>query len=318
MDNSRSLFFIQIALASLTLGLSPYQVLADTPTPIIGGVPVHCTDPSRAIVYTRFVSNLGDWARSLIDPMTGERLIEIDLSLATQQPPLLQLFVYAHECGHHISGDIIAGQMFHEIDLNREKIADQIGIRILRDQFHISQAKVDSLAAVFQNNPPIFPFYLPGPLRAQWIRDCYATNSGDCMSSGKQSDNNGVSPDPEASKCVDVDYTYDGDEVSWNRDPSDPTVHYRKRYENDCDKPVVCTITVVVGIERRPGGQHIDWQETQRRDRNVNFSANSTRIISGTLTWEVNRQPSMMPKIRYSKSRDDDYGMVCRFLHADR
>lgn len=33
---------------------------------------------------------------------------------------------------------------------------------------------------LFKNNPPIFPYYLPGPERAQWIRNCFATNNDQC------------------------------------------------------------------------------------------------------------------------------------------
>jgi hypothetical protein len=79
-----------------------------------------------------------------------------------------------------MSGDVFAGVVLHENNLNREKIADRIGIRLLRDKMNITAADADQVASFFKNNPPIFPYYLPGPQRAQWIRNCYATNNDDC------------------------------------------------------------------------------------------------------------------------------------------
>jgi hypothetical protein len=166
-----------IVIFALIPGKSTAQDLA---SPTVGGLSVHCTDASGAVVYTRFLPTLSDIAISTIDPATGERLILINFPAASQMPPLLQLFIYAHECGHHISGDVIAGVLLHENNLNREKTADMIGIRILRDQLGITAAQADALATVFRNNPPMFPYYLPGPLRAQWISNCYATNDNTC------------------------------------------------------------------------------------------------------------------------------------------
>mgnify|MGYP001547414128 FL=1 len=149
-----------------------------TPTPTIGGFVVHCTDAAGRAVFTDFVGQLKDSAMSTIAP-NGVSLIIINYPVASHFPQLLQLFLYAHECGHHISGDIIAGIIFHEINPYREQRADRIGIRLLRDQFHISQSQADAISSAFQNNPAI-PGYLPGPQRAKWIRDCYATNTADC------------------------------------------------------------------------------------------------------------------------------------------
>lgn len=166
-----------IVFLTLLLGRSAAQDIA---TPMIGGLTVHCTDASGAIVYTRFLPSLSDIAISTIDMTTGERLILFNAPMASSMPPLLQLFFYAHECGHHISGDVIKGQYFHENNLAREYTADQIGIRILRDQLGINQLQANAIAGVFQNNPPMFPYYAAGPIRAQWIIKCYATSDNTC------------------------------------------------------------------------------------------------------------------------------------------
>jgi|GEM_PF-6803080 len=154
----------------------------DTPQPVIGGFQVHCADAEGDVVVTRFVSQGGDIAWSTIQPFPPEPLIFINLPKARQLPQLLQLFAYAHECGHHVSGDVIRGVILKENVPDREKTADRIGIRLLRDQFRIKPNQADVIAQFFQNNPP-FPGYLPGPERAQWIRDCYTTSNDACTSS---------------------------------------------------------------------------------------------------------------------------------------
>ena len=153
----------------------------DVLIPVVGGFNVHCSDAAGDAVYTRFVSGGGDAAWSTIEahPPGAEPLIVINMPVVGRMPQLLQLFAYAHECGHHSSGDVMAGIIYHEIDPDREKTADRIGIRLLRDQFHISQQNADLIASFFQKNPP-FPGYLPGPQRAQWIRNCYTSHNDDC------------------------------------------------------------------------------------------------------------------------------------------
>lgn len=165
--------------------------------PIIGGFTVSCVDATRMPVYTRFVAGGSDAAKSTIDPMSGERLIIINYPLASHFPQLLQLFLYAHECGHHVSGDIVKGVYFREADPFLEQRADRIGIRLLRDELQITQLQADELGSVFFRNPAI-PGYLPGPQRAKWISDCYKTNDDNCTVSHKNAkDDNSDSDDSD-------------------------------------------------------------------------------------------------------------------------
>jgi hypothetical protein len=115
-----------------------------------------------------------------IDAASGKRLILIDRSITAQQLRIVQLFLYAHECAHHLSGDVFPGHVLKEVDLEREKNADKIGVRLLRDQLHINRMQIDSLAARIQKDSTIYPAYMPGPQRADWIRRCYATSNADC------------------------------------------------------------------------------------------------------------------------------------------
>src|ERR1700739_722899 len=118
----------------------------DTPQPVIGGFQVHCADAEGDVVVTRFVSQGSDIAWSTIQPFPPEPLIFINLPKARQLPQLLQLFAYAHECGHHVSGDVIRGVILKENVPDREKTADRIGIRLLRDQFRIKPNQADVIA----------------------------------------------------------------------------------------------------------------------------------------------------------------------------
>jgi len=170
-------------VVALLVACATRSASAQIASPVIAGTPVHCFDPTGLQVFTVFDARINDVAMSSILP-NGLRVIIINGPLFQKQPPIIQLFIYAHECGHHISGDIISGVIFHEDNLNREKNADRIGIRLMRDQLHISNQMAGEVASTFENNPPMFPFYLPGPERAQWIRDCYATHNDNCTSHG--------------------------------------------------------------------------------------------------------------------------------------
>jgi len=176
MARRRALKFL---LLLFVVASTARKASAQTLHPVIAGMPVYCTDPSGAPVYTAYDPSINDVAMSSILP-NGARVIALNPATFPKMPPLIQLFIYAHECGHHLSGDIIAGVLFHEDNLNREKNADRIGIRLMRDQLHISPQQAAAISSTFQNNPPMFPYYLPGPLRAQWIRNCYATDNDDC------------------------------------------------------------------------------------------------------------------------------------------
>jgi hypothetical protein len=167
-------FVAGVALASAGLAAE------DLAVPMVAGTAVHCSDSTGAVVYTRFVSQLNGWAAPTIDPATGNRLIVIDRPVALQKPRLVQLFLYAHECGHHVSGDVSAGQGLREVDVRLEKNADKVGIRLLRDQLHIGKSQADALATIVHRDSMMFPSYEGGAERAEWIRNCFATNDEDC------------------------------------------------------------------------------------------------------------------------------------------
>ena len=169
-------------LSGLLLALSAHAQVPreDQANPIIGGYTVHCADPLGAVVFTRWQST-GDMATSTIQG--NERLILLSPSMLSL-PSLMQLFIYAHECGHHFSGDVARLAYLRHDNLAREQVADRIGIRFLRDQIGLSQNEAQGIADQFMNMPARPPYYLPGPLRARWIMACYnTTNADDCEDS---------------------------------------------------------------------------------------------------------------------------------------
>jgi hypothetical protein len=172
MKKTMLLFICCFAPLSCLWGQQP------TLTPVIGGIVVRCTDATGSPVYTVW-AQVPDAAQSSIEGPVAMRLIKLNPSVS-RRPHLMQLFIYAHECGHHISGDIVAGVFFNHDNPDREMNADRIGIRLLRDEFQITLAQARALAQTFVNNPPIPPYYLPGPQRAQWIVDCYRSNNDGC------------------------------------------------------------------------------------------------------------------------------------------
>jgi hypothetical protein len=186
--------------ALLVLGLTAWvsnrasaQVVA---TPRVGGMVASCVDALGATVYTFFSPGLNDVAAATVS--NGTRFIIINPSGMAALPPLLQVFVYAHECAHHLNGDVLAEAYLKEVNFEREKDADKVAIRILRDRLNVSLSQATSIANFFSGNPPIFPFYLPGPERASWILACYNTNTSDCTTGQFQTPG---SPSVAANRC---------------------------------------------------------------------------------------------------------------------
>jgi hypothetical protein len=153
--------FLAAALVSAIVGLVGYAARAQMPVSVIAGVPVQCGGIPAVLV-----PNVGDVAKSV--PGT----IVLDAYMFPRMHPLIQLFTYAHECGHHMNGDV-TGAMLGHVNFQREQNADAVGIKALRDQLGLTRQQAVAIAAQFANNPPMWPFYLPGPQRAQWIIACY-------------------------------------------------------------------------------------------------------------------------------------------------
>lgn len=119
--------------------------------PMIGGVAVSC-----AGVPTYVDDQIGDIAIAV----PGAIVLHPGLG---QWPPVVQVFVYAHECAHHLPG----------IGPN-ENDADCWAIKLGRDQGWIDFDGLRLIQAYFANNPGNWT-HLPGPLRVQQMQSCFMT-----------------------------------------------------------------------------------------------------------------------------------------------
>jgi len=117
---------------------------------------------------------------ALAEYRNGKRTIVVNPQRTEGLPPVVQAFVVAHECAHLIQSPSLPAAFHERIDPERERTADKIGIRLLRDQLKISLAQAQTVAAAFRNTGGALPVYLPGPARENWILSCFKTQSMDC------------------------------------------------------------------------------------------------------------------------------------------
>lgn len=126
--------------------ISAAQVLG--PNPIIGGVPVVCGG-----IPTVVQANIGDIARAIpgwivLDPKVF------------YLPDVVQIFIYAHECSHHVLG-------------SNEAAADCLAIRTGRDQGWFLQNDIAWLVRYFGNSPGDWT-HAPGPYRINSMVSCFS------------------------------------------------------------------------------------------------------------------------------------------------
>src|SRR5919202_6404038 len=104
------------------------------------------------------------------DILRGRRVILVNPLILARYPPLVQLFLYARECGTQMEARAPEAALGQGWAPERERAADRAGIRLLRDQLHVSFQDAQKIAAAFAEPPPL-PLPLPffGRDRAKWI-----------------------------------------------------------------------------------------------------------------------------------------------------
>lgn len=102
---------------------------------------------------------VGDWARAVPPGPTNPPMIIIDSTFLASAPLPVQLFTYAHECGHHMVG-------------MNENAADCWAARIGRRQGWFTPQTMQFLTQAFQWNPGDWT-HAPGPARLQNIWACF-------------------------------------------------------------------------------------------------------------------------------------------------
>ena len=114
--------------------------------PIIGGATLSCFGADT------YVSNINDLAKAL----PGQIILSPILS---NYHPIIQIFVYMHECGHQVVG-------------SNEAAADCWAIKVGRDQGWLPPAATGLLVQAFGNSPGDWT-HAPGPYRIQQMAACY-------------------------------------------------------------------------------------------------------------------------------------------------
>lgn len=120
----------------------------------LGPIPVSCGP-----VLTVVRPGVGDWARAVPAMAGSPPAIVLDSMFLASAPLPVQIFTYAHECGHHVVG------------LN-ETAADCWAARIGRQQGWFTAQTMQFLVQAFQWNPGDWT-HAPGPVRLQNIWSCF-------------------------------------------------------------------------------------------------------------------------------------------------
>ena len=146
-------------------GLVVYQHSASAQT-MIGGMPVSCNDFRGFPVYVVANPMLNDVGMATLGP-NGQPIMVLNPGVLQSQPPVLQLFWYAHECAHHVLGHIVNRSQLNEAQ------ADCWAVRTGRQQGWFPPQAFQLLIQVLGNSPGSPWGHLPGPAQIQNMLSCY-------------------------------------------------------------------------------------------------------------------------------------------------
>ncbi len=144
----RAKVILAAALAALLSGPVHSQQVVPAGQLRLAGVPVNCGGVPTAI------QPIGDIA------MARPGWIILNPSLFSM-PPVLQLFIYAHECGHHVVGA-------------NESAADCWAIRLGRNQGWFRPRDFNWLIGYFGGNPGDWT-HAPGHERVRRMSACFSS-----------------------------------------------------------------------------------------------------------------------------------------------
>lgn len=131
----------------------------------IGGIPMRCQDFRGKEVTTIKIDELGDVGRAWV--INTVPYIMLDPQLLQPLPYKLQNFFYAHECAHHVLGH------WYNPSSESEKEADCWAIRYGRDTGLFRRQEIADFAPWLARSAGSRFGHLPGPLRAQYLLDCF-------------------------------------------------------------------------------------------------------------------------------------------------
>ena len=141
---------MKVLFVALLLSVSPVKAQQNLgPNPRIGGIPMVC---GGAITVVMPMGAIGDIARA----MPGQILLDARFF---QLPPLVQRFIWGHECGHQMGAD--------------EAGADCIAVTFGKRQGWLSPAGLVQVQQLLASSSGDWT-HMPGPQRIQWLAACYA------------------------------------------------------------------------------------------------------------------------------------------------
>ncbi|MBX9574589.1 MAG: hypothetical protein K2X07_03010 [Caulobacteraceae bacterium] len=127
----------------------------------VGGTQLSCRDFRNMAVPIYFDRTIGDAAIARRYP-NGSMFIAFNPDAMRRMTPLVQVFVFAHECAHHA---LLPG--------HSESQADCWAASFVRRQgFVRSNAQLSEIMRAFGGNPGSAMGHLPGPQRAALIAQC--------------------------------------------------------------------------------------------------------------------------------------------------
>ena len=113
------------------------------------------------------------------DMLRGRRVILVNPLILVRYPPLVQLFFYARECAVQMEAPSQGAALNQGRNPDRERAADRVGIRLMRDQLHISLQEAQKIAAAVAAAPAP-PLPRSEGDRAKWIVDCFRSRDDAC------------------------------------------------------------------------------------------------------------------------------------------
>lgn len=129
----------------------------------VGGVSLSCRDYRNMAVPIFFDRNIGDAAIARRFP-NGAMYIAFNPDAVQRMTPLVQVFLFAHECAHHA---LLPG--------HSESQADCWAASVVRRQgFVRNYGQLSEIMRSFAGNPGSAMGHLPGPQRAALIARCSA------------------------------------------------------------------------------------------------------------------------------------------------
>jgi hypothetical protein len=192
---------------------------------------ITCSDSSGRPVPPAQVTN-GTIAKAMID-REGRRVIEYDPrsidGISSQQ----QLFVYAHECGHHALGH----DFRQPFNISQEQDADCSGVRSLINRYGFTDYSIGILQATMRDLTPAYARDLPWRPRLYNLEDCLpSVISARAAASGRA--------ETSADSCV---LHNDGENAILSKSRDGRSIDATYSVGNRCTRDLNCTFTTEIG-----------------------------------------------------------------------